>query len=233
MTNSPHASQQPQPSGNATTSVPAQTSSGTLGSLAQLSVAALLEATAAKQPTPGGGAVAGVCGALASSLGHMVVAYSLGKKSLAAHQPLLSDAGKRLTRARAMLLELADEDAHAYGMVNELSRLPEGDARREQLPLATLVAAQIPLALAACALDVLRLLSTLCGASNPHLRSDLAIAAVLADATVKASRWNVEINLPSLSDPQRRAAMQEQIDSFVRTSAAMTHDIESRCREGW
>jgi hypothetical protein len=74
----------------------------------------------------------------------------MGKKNLAQHQDLLSDADKRLTRARAMLLELANEDASAFAMVNELSRLPEGDPRRDQLPLATLASAQIPLALAAC-----------------------------------------------------------------------------------
>ncbi len=202
-------------------------------SFEHMTLAHFLACTAAKQPTPGGGAIAGACGALAAALGQMTVSYSLGKKSLAQHQELLSDADKRLTRARAMLLELANEDAAAYAMVNELSRLPEGDPRREQLSLATLASAQIPLALAACSLDVLRLLSTLCGTTNPHLRSDLAIAAVLADATVKASRWNVVINLPSLSDAARRTAMQEQIDGFVRTSAALTHDIESRCREGW
>jgi formiminotetrahydrofolate cyclodeaminase len=226
----------PTPDPQSTASSPiasAHAASGNSAGFEHLTLQQFLAATAAKQPTPGGGAVAGACGALAAALGHMVVAYSIGKKQLVQHQTLLTNASSRLLNAQAMLMELANEDAQAYAMVNQLSKLPEGDARREQLAEATLAAAQIPLALAACCLDVLRLLSTLCGTTNAYLRSDLAIAAVLADATVKCSRWNVVVNLPSIADAKLRESMQTQIDGFVRTSAAITHDVESRCRESW
>ncbi len=42
------------------------------------SIAAFLNATAEKQPTPGGGAVAAVAGALACAIGEMVLNYSVG-----------------------------------------------------------------------------------------------------------------------------------------------------------
>lgn len=163
----------------------------------------------------------------------MVVAYSLGKKNLAQHQELLTNAAARLHKAREILIELANEDAQAYALVNELQKLPEGHQRREDLPLATLAAAQIPLAAAACALDLLRLFVQFCTTTNPYLRSDLAIAAILADATVRTSRWNVEINLPALADPSQRTAMQSQISSFTTTSAALTQQVEAACRQGW
>jgi formiminotetrahydrofolate cyclodeaminase len=50
---------------------------------------------------------------------------------------------------------------------------------------------------------------------------------------VKCSRWNVVVNLPSIADAKLRESMQTQIDGFVHTSAAITHDVESRCRESW
>ena len=41
-----------------------------------------LNAAAAKQPAPGGGSVTALVGALAASMGEMVINYSIGKKDL-------------------------------------------------------------------------------------------------------------------------------------------------------
>ncbi len=51
-----------------------------------------LEAAAAKQPTPGGGSVSALAGALAASMGEMVLNYSVGKKGLEAHDAVLKNA---------------------------------------------------------------------------------------------------------------------------------------------
>jgi len=161
----------------------------------------MLDAVASKSPAPGGGFVASAVGALAAALGQMALAYSLGKKSLAEHEAHNADINRRLTQIRSLLLQLAKEDAAAYEIVNELQRLPEDDARRMQdLPGAAKAATQIPLAAAAACTDLLRLCETLVGTTNPWLRSDLAIASVLAEAGARACRWNVTINLPLLDD---------------------------------
>lgn len=169
--------------------------------LHDMTLSDLLERTASKTPVPGGGAVTGAVGALASALGGMVVAYSIGRKSLAGHQEELNDAARTLTQARAVLLELAAEDAQAYGLVNELMRLEEGDERRvREMPAAAEAAIRIPLAVIATCADLLRLMDRLPEITNPHLRSDLAIAAVLTEAVARASRWNVAINVPMWRD---------------------------------
>src|SRR4051812_18812327 len=49
-------------------------------------IESFLAAAAAKQPAPGGGSVAALAGALAASMGEMVINYSLGKKNLAAYE---------------------------------------------------------------------------------------------------------------------------------------------------
>ncbi len=185
---------------------------------------------AAKQPTPGGGAVAGLCGAVGAALAQMVVSYSLGKKNLAQHQPLLTDAAHRLERARQIFLQLADEDAQAYALVNELTKLPETDPRRaRELPGATQASIAVPLAVAAAAADALRLMHSLCGTTNTHLRSDLAIAAILADATARAARWNVVVNLPGLPSEAERSQARGRIDHAVQESHRLTVAIEAAC----
>jgi len=184
---------------------------------------------AAKTPTPGGGAVASVVGALGAALGDMVLAYSIGKKSLAEHEPRLKDAAARLVRARAVLLELAAEDEAAYGLVNELSRLPEGDARRADLSAATLAAAQVPLSCMAACTSVLGLLDELPAITNKH-QSDLAIAAILAEAAARAAAWNVLVNLPGIADAQARASLAEQCGRMVAGAIETAGRVERACR---
>src|SRR5437764_13058742 len=73
-----------------------------------------LDAAAAKQPAPGGGSVTALVGALAASMGEMVVNYSIGKKDLTAHDATFREALAELTRARSLLLELMAEDQGAF-----------------------------------------------------------------------------------------------------------------------
>lgn len=190
----------------------------------------LLERLAAKSPTPGGGAVASAAAALGAALGSMVLAYSVGKKSLAEHDGKLREAATRLTRARAMLLQLAEEDQAAYGLVNELMRLADDDPRRRDLPEATLAACQVPLSCMATCLSVLGILDELPAITNAHLRSDLAIAAVMAEAGARAAAWNVHVNLPGVPDDAARQDLLEQSDSLLENAVATARRIERACR---
>jgi formiminotetrahydrofolate cyclodeaminase len=202
-----------------------------MSSFADMTVQEFLEATAAKTPTPGGGAVASAVAALGSALAQMVVNYSIGKKNLASFEPHLRGSVMRLTRAREILLGLAQEDAEAYGLVNELSRLPEGDARRQrELPEAQRAAVQVPMSVIAASVDLLRHFEDLAKMTNRHLRSDLAIAAVLADAAARASRWNVLVNIPSLDEAARLDASR-LMNGMLSESAKLVERVENACRE--
>lgn len=189
----------------------------------------LLDAVAAKAPTPGGGAVACYVGALGAALSTMVVNYSTGKKNLVEHEPMLRGAVGRLQRAREVLLRLAEEDAQAYGLTNELSRLPETDPRRAGLAAAQLASAQVPLAAAAACCDLLRLLLELSTRTNRHLRSDLEIGAILAEAGIRTSACNVRINLPTLSEGHR-SAMEASLKGLVEEGARLCEAVVGNCR---
>lgn len=198
---------------------------------ADLTLRTFLARTAAKEPTPGGGSVAGVAGGLAAALGRMVVAYSLGKKNLEPHQGLLESAGAALDRAAAMMLRLADEDAAAYAGLNELSKLPKDDPRRRrEWDAAVRAGLEPPVAIAGCGLEILRVLKDLCGTSNPFLRSDLAAAAVLAEAAVRAALWNVEVNLPSLGEEAQRESLRERSAVYAADAKRRAAEIEAACR---
>lgn len=192
-----------------------------------------LDALGAKTPTPGGGAAAGLVGAVGAALGRMVVAYSAGKKSLAAHEPLLAASLDSLRATAARLVTLADEDAAAYAKVNELSRLPDTDPRRrDDWDAATRRSVDVPLSMIDQCVDLLGRLETLCGTSNPHLRSDLAIAAVLAEAGARSAAWNVTVNAPNLPESARDQAL-ASVRQLVEQCRRKAGVIEQRCQAGW
>lgn len=198
--------------------------------LREMSVGMFLEEVGSKSPAPGGGAVASITGALAAALGRMVVAYSLGKKSLADHQPALERAGQLLARTSDMLLELAREDAEAYGLVNALMKLPENDERRQaEWAGAVETAVNAPRAVVGACADLLRLLESLAPITNRHLRSDLAIAALLAEAGARSGWWNVRMNLELLSEEARRLAIRNEMRQLLAEAAALRARIEEAC----
>ncbi|MBX3358334.1 MAG: cyclodeaminase/cyclohydrolase family protein [Phycisphaeraceae bacterium] len=189
-----------------------------------------LDAVSARTPTPGGGAVASAVGALGASLAGMVVAYSVGKKSLEAGRSELEKAVLALTRARAVLAELAREDAAAYEAVNTLMRLPETDERRaREWASAASLAVEVPRSVAGACCDLLRLFEHLAPITNPQLRSDLAIAAVLAEAAARSAWWNVAVNLPLLADEAERGRLRSGMLEMLASARERLAKIERAC----
>jgi formiminotetrahydrofolate cyclodeaminase len=168
-------------------------------------IEAFLAATAARQPTPGGGSVAALAGALAAALAEMVTQYSVGKKDLAAHQAELKAALAEFARARRLLLGLMAEDQAAYAALSDARKHPESP----EFAAALTACLSAPQAVAATGVAVLELCDRLAGKINPHLRSDLAICADLCMATVRCSTHNVRVNLSDVTDPARRSAIEQ------------------------
>lgn len=197
--------------------------------LQSLTFAELLDRVSAKTAVPGGGAVTSCVGALGAALGQMAVNFSLGRKDLAQHAAAHESAIHQLERARWMLLELAAEDMQAYEALNTAMKAPKADpARPADVAEKALAAIDPPMASIAACSELLRLFETLAPITNRFLRSDLAIAAVLAEATARASFWNVRVNIP-LIDPAAAKELRVQADQMLAQAAARLRVIEAAC----
>lgn len=186
-----------------------------------------LKDVAAKSPTPGGGAVAAVTAALAAALGQMVLRYSQGKKLLQDHAATHDEALARLERFGTRALELAADDAAAYGALNALWRLdPDDPVRREQWGAAVIGAIDPPREMVRECLNMLELIKSLLGKTNAMLDSDLAIAAVLAEAAARAGAWNVRINLPSMDDADEARAIEGDVNRLLSRCRRLCDEVE-------
>ncbi|HEY3105981.1 MAG TPA: cyclodeaminase/cyclohydrolase family protein [Gaiellaceae bacterium] len=170
---------------------------------------------AAETPAPGGGSVAAVAAAFAASLAAMVARFS-GEQ--------WEEAPGAVAQAEALrirLLPLADEDARAYESVLVALRLPkelEPDARDAALGEALSRAADVPLAIAESALDVSSLAAELAERGNPNLRGDAVTAALLAEASIRATANLVEINLSMREGDERITRARELCEMARRIS---------------
>jgi len=194
------------------------------------SVSDLLAALAAKVPSPGGGTAAALIAAVGAALAEMVVHYSRAKKKLSQHEVMYHDLLQLLAVNRAAALVLAEEDAHAYARLSELQKLDEADPRRTaEWSGAVERAMAVPQRILDLSLDLLNVCEQLIGQSNEMLRSDLAIAAVAAEAAAASAGWNVRANLP-LCEPALRDSMSNSLNSRLHDAARLRKRIEDACR---
>ena len=190
-----------------------------------------LNATAAKQPTPGGGSVTALAGALAAAMSEMVLNYSVGKRDLAQHQADLKAGLSELTRARTLLLGLMQEDQVAYEALTAARKLPDSNpGKQKELDVAILACIRVPQAMGATALAILAEADRLVDKVNHHLLSDLAVCCELAMATVRSAGYNVRVNLPELQDPRDRTRVQSEADHLL---ARATHVVSRAVGRIW
>ena len=192
-------------------------------------IGTFLDAAAAKQPTPGGGSVTGLAGALAAAMGEMVVNYSIGKKDLEAYAGELKPALDEYHRAREMLTQLMAEDQQAYAALTAARKLPEGSTERAtQMSTSLAACIRAPQAMAATAVAVLELTDRIVNFVNIHLLSDLAVCADLSMATVRCSVYNVRANLPDVSDEAERQRIEASLFELLSKAGMLIQQVSPR-----
>ena len=181
------------------------------------SIRSYLEDASSGKPAPGGGSIAAAVGALGMSMACMSANFTIGKKKYADVEQEVKKHLDACMKARDELLRLMDEDALAYGAVSGAygmaKKTPEEkQARAAAIQKALVVAMDAPLrALRACR-AALQTVARLVDIANKNLISDVGVAALLAEAALRAAKLNVEINLSCLKDKQLVSAARAEIE---------------------
>lgn len=188
-----------------------------------------LDAAAARQPAPGGGSVTALAGALAATMGEMVINYSIGKKDLEPFLGELTPALAEFHRARQVLVRLMAEDQQAYSALTAARKLPDGSAERaSQLPAALAASIHCPQVIAATAVAVLELCDRVVNFVNPWLLSDLAVCADLSMATVRCAIYNVRVNLSDVADPAERQKIEATTFELLHRAGMLIQQVSPR-----
>lgn len=184
-----------------------------------LPIGTFLDALASSAPTPGGGSVAALSGAMAAGLVSMVCALTVGKKQYAEIEAEVRSINERSEALRRELQQLAEQDIEVFSRLSAAYKLPrttEADAATRQAAIqqVTRQAAIVPLRAAQAAAAILPLCTALAPRVGRLIVSDIGVAAVLARSTVQSAILNIEINLAGLDDQR-----------FVRETRAQIEDL--------
>lgn len=166
-------------------------------------------------PTPGGGTVSALAGALGSALFQMVCSITLKKSDIEELKILREKAKKWETE----LAELMDLDSEAFDEVISAFSLPkntdeEKEIRSKKIQEAFKKASEVPLKTARLCNLILNELENVKEKINPNVMSDWKVANVVALSGMLGGISNVEINLPSIKDEEFKAKMMEEIKNL-------------------
>ncbi len=157
-----------------------------------------VESCAAREPTPGGGAVSALVGALGASMGEMAAVFSDKDEKAAA---CLDE----LRQVREALLPLVESDCEVYEKMRQVLALPkktleEKRRRRELLQRACKGALGVPLQGARLCVEGLGVLDAGLAGMNRNLISDVGCAALFFASSFRGLMYNVIINLSYIDE---------------------------------
>lgn len=191
---------------------------------------------AAAKPTPGGGSVAAIAGALASTMASMAANFTTGKERFKEVEAEIAEALGYLEESRTKLVDLAHQDMDAYTGITQAYRMRRGTddekaARDRAIQEAIKGSLGVVEGVLESCRDVLVATLRLAGIANPNLISDVGVAAELALGAAKAARINVLVNLVDYTDEAEKAAVRQRADRVVEQSEQIAEEIRQAVAE--
>ena len=173
--------------------------------LAERQISDFCRLLASDAPAPGGGAAAGVSGALGAGLSGMVCSLTRGKAKYADSQDLVRESGEKLEQLRVGFFRGMDWDAEAFYAVSRAYKLPKETPdqqadRAVEIQKGLQGCTQPPFEMMKLAVEGLELTEGLLGRSNRTAVSDLGVGALHLKTALQSSWLNVVINIGSMED---------------------------------
>jgi len=174
------------------------------------SVKEFLERVAEKTPTPGGGSIAALAGAIACSLAEMVCNLTIGKKKYAGVEEEMKELAEKMKQRRQEFLKLVEEDAKAFDEVMKAYK-EEGDEQK-----ALKKAARVPYETALNCLSIMDDIFAIAKDGNKNSITDAGVAGYMAHAGFNSALLNVKINLKYIEDESFKKEMEEGMDKMIK-----------------
>ncbi len=200
---------------------------------ARMTVKEFQTALSSSSPTPGGGSAAAISLGHAAALTCMVSDLTLSKERWKEGWDIAENIQKFAIPLFHDALELATKDARSFDKVVEAWKLSknteeEKKSRSNEIRKATLDAALIPLETATKAGELLKLLPELAEKGNANAVTDVAVAALLANASCRGAIYNVRINLLDLDEPEISKKVDEMSTNLERNLSLVLNIVDNR-----
>jgi formiminotetrahydrofolate cyclodeaminase len=178
---------------------------------------------ASDSPTPGGGSIAALSGALSASLSAMVVVLTKDGS--------LDKYTTELEELQTKGLNLIDEDAASFDKVIDAFKMSkqteEKKAERKKAIQAALKDASLtPLETMKLGLKLLKIARKVVEKGNENAVSDAGVAGLTAMVAIKGGSYNVLINAQSLSDERAANELKSEVTKIIKEGEELVTEIE-------
>ena len=189
-----------------------------------------LDELASNSPTPGGGSVAALAGALGAALISMVGNLTIGKKK---YEDVEEDFKKIISfseKLRYELSQLIEEDVKVFNNFMATYKMPketedEKKIRAEKIQESLIKAAKVPLRVAYKCLDILILSKGVAEKGNINVVSDAGVAVLMAEAALESAILNVKINLRMIKDEKVKEELSSSIEEILLKGKGQKEEV--------
>jgi len=197
--------------------------------LVSMSLREFVDELSMDSPTPGGGSVAALCGALSAALSSMVSNLTVGKKGYEGAETEMRSVAVRAQAVKDDLLRAVDRDTLAFNKVMEALRLPkitpeQALEKEKALEEATKEATLVPLEVMERCGEAVHLAEMAASNGYRSSLSDAGVGGLTAAAAGEGAYLNILINLPTIRDEKFKARVRRQAD---RLKAEMDRTVRA------
>jgi len=195
--------------------------------LASMSIRGFIDELSSDSPAPGGGSVSALAASMGAALASMVAVLSHTKKGFESKHLDLDRIAARGQALKDRFLAAVDADTAAFDRLLEAMRLPKDDPNRDAaLADATAAATEVPLGVLEGCPETIELCREIARIGLQASLSDAGVGAQMARAAAAGAYQNVCINLASLNDAARRAALLARADKAWELAKALNDEAE-------
>lgn len=192
--------------------------------------------TASGAPTPGGGSVSALVGALGAALASMVGELTLGKDMDNEVKHTMQGSVRVCEDLKDSLMKAVDEDTEAFNKVMAAYRMPksteeEKKARSLAIQEGLMDAAEAPYEAALLCIDVMNVALDMLKDGNKNAASDASVAGFLGYAALNGSVYNIKLNLNSIKDKEYVDTMSSRVKALLQEGEELLSKIKGLSAE--
>ena len=191
------------------------------------SIKKYIDDLASRQPAPGGGSAAALCGAVGTALLEMVCNFTVGNKKYADAEQNIKGYLSSLACIHQGFESLIDEDVKTYSAIRDAFK------SKEKIIIDNALKQGYNICLKICVLskDGLNIASELPEKGNVNLITDVGCGAELLNASFNSGVFNCDINLKGIEDIDFTEKQRPVLDALKREAEGLYKVVIAKTKE--
>lgn len=191
------------------------------------SIKKYIDDLASRQPAPGGGSAAALCGAVGTALLEMMCNFTVGNKKYADAEQNIKGYLSSLACIHQGFESLIDEDVKTYSAIRDAFK------SKEKIIIDNALKQGYNICLKICVLskDGLNIASELPEKGNVNLITDVGCGAELLNASFNSGVFNCDINLKGIEDIDFTEKQRPVLDALKREAEGLYKVVIAKTKE--